>query len=303
MRISFASLLTGTLLWGATACDNRPLVVVEAAPLPADAAELYVSLSYRGHPARKPAPIRFNLSGQRLDEPATFGVRLESQTDGDLVVGAGVFDSGGCLSAFGSAIADRVSATPRLALTLGPAPVELLPHAERCQMPELTPLLLSISPARASTAGGERAVLRGWGFGTDNCSLVSINGTKVTDMVCRSLVELAATIPPSSKVGPAQVQVVNPSSSGDRQVISATLFSYYAESIRLGMPTAYPVDAGPVALVSGRIDRDQRPDLVVVSREVGTVTILINSGLGLFPSGFRTALPAGVRPTAVGLGD
>lgn len=303
MRRSFASLLTGTLLGGAAACDDRPLVVVEVAPLPAGAAELYVSLSYRGHPARKPAPIRFSLRGQRLDEPATFGIRLESQTDGDLVVGAGVFDGGGCLSAFGSGTADRVSATPRLALTLGPAPVEALPPAERCQMPELTPLLLSISPVRASTAGGERAVLRGWGFGTDTCSLVSINGARATDPVCRSLVELSATVPPSSRVGPALVQVVNPSSSGDRRVLSTTLFSYYAQSIHLGPPTAYPVDAGPVALVSGRIDRDQRPDLAVVSRDAGTVTILINGGAGAFPADFRTGLPAGVRPTAVGLGD
>jgi hypothetical protein len=281
-------------------CDDRRLVVVSVAPLPMAASEIYASLTYRSLPARKPAPIRFSLAGQDLTAPATFGVHLDPQTDGDLVVGAGVLDSGGCLTAFGSGTVDKVSVSSRLDVTLSLTPDESLTADERCTLPETTPLLLSISPPRASSAGGERVVLRGWGFGTDTCSRVSVNAVPATEVLCRSLVEISATVPASSVVGRVPLQVLN---LNNRRAVSTMLFSYYAENVRLGAAVSFPVAASPIALTAGLVDADARADLVVASRDSNSVSVFINDGLGTFPMGFQTSAPVGVHPSAVAIGD
>ena len=294
MRICLAALLV--------ACDARPLVVVSVAPLPSEAAELYASLSYRGKPALSPSPLRFDLTGADLSQPATFGVRLDANTDGDLVVGAGILDPAGCLLAFGSGATEKISKTPQLDVALGPASQDELTPELRCQAPETTPLLLGVTPPIASSTGGTRVVIRGWGFGTTSCPHVNINVVAATDILCPSLVELSATVPPSSQIGPVPLQVVN---ATGRYVTSARLFSYYAEQIRLGPPVSYPVGGAPSAMAAGLIDKNQSPDLVVSSRDSDLVTVLLNgnSGRGDFPSGFASALVAGVRPSAVALGD
>lgn len=296
---------TGMKLWLAAllvACDARPLVVVSVAPLPSDAAELLASLTYRGKPAQSPSPLRFDLTGVELSEPATFGIRLEANTDGALVVGAGVLDRAGCLLAFGSGATEKLSRTPQLDVALGPAPLAELTMETRCEAPETTPLLLSVTPPIASSAGGARVVLRGWGFGTTSCPRVNVNVVAATDILCPSLVELTATVPPSTRIGPVPLQVIN---ATGRYVTSPKLFSYYAEEIRLGPPVSYSVGGTPTALASGLIDKNQSPDLVVSSRDAGLVTVLLNgnSGRGDFPSGFTSTLSAGVRPSAVALGD
>lgn len=283
------------------ACDDRPLVVVSVAPLPKDAGRLTVSLTYRGQPARAPAPIDFDLAGQDLGEPVSFGVHLPARTDGDLVVGAGALDRGGCLRAFGSAVAEPISQVPKLDVPMFLAP-DSLAMQERCEQPESTPLLLSVTPRLASSRGGERVVLRGWGFVPDACSLVSINAEPATEVLCTSLVELSATVPSSrGTIGPVPVQVLN---RNGRRTVNFGLFSYYAETIRLAAaPMPYAVDAAPIALASGRIDSDLRPDLVVVSRDRGTATVLINDGQGSFVGSPPARVQAGVRPSAVALGD
>lgn len=296
---------TGMKLWLAAllvACDARPLVVVSVAPLPSDSAKLIASLTYRGKPAQSPSPIRFDLTGADVSEPATFGIRLDAHTDGDLVVGAGVLDGAGCLLAFGSGATEKISTTPQLNVNLGAAPLDELTMETRCQAPETTPLLLSVTPPIASSIGGARVTIRGWGFGTTSCPRININVVAATDILCPSLVELSATVPPSSQIGPVPVQVVN---ATGRYITSTSLFSYYAEEIRLGTPVSYPVGGAPSAMASGLIDKNQSPDLVVSSRDTGMVTVLLNgnSGQGDFPSGFMSTLPAGVRPSAVAIGD
>lgn len=285
-------------------CEDRPLVLVSVAPLPADAARLLVSLTYRSQPASAPVPINFDLDGQDLTTPATFGVRLPARTDGDLVVGAGVFDRDGCLSAFGSGATAAISQAPQIDVTLQHAPLDALTPAQRCEHPESTPLLLSVSPSLASSRGGDRVTVRGWGFTPAAvCPLVSINGETAPDVLCASLVELSATVPPShGALGPAAVQVLN---RNGRRAVDTALFSYYAENIRLGAAVAYAVGTSPSALAAGLIDGDLRPDLVVANRDGGTVTVLLNSGQGDFPtsSGFTATIPVGVSPSAVGIGD
>lgn len=285
-------------------CGDSPVVVVAVAPLPSDAARLLVSLAYRGQPARAPAPIAFDLADQDLFRPATFGVRLPARTDGDLVVGAGVFDRAGCLTAFGSGAAAAVSKQLQIDVTLKRASIDTLTPAERCEQPESTPLLLSVSPALASSRGGDRVTLGGWGFATTEvCPLVSINGESAPQVLCTSLVELSATVPPShGALGPVPVEVLN---RNGRRAVNARLFSYYAENIRLGGALSYSVGTSPSALAAGLIDGDLLPDLVVANRDDGTVTILLNSGQGDFPPGvdFTATVPVGVSPSAVAIGD
>lgn len=294
MRICLAALLV--------ACDARPLVVVSVAPLPPGAAELYASLSYRGKPALSPSPLRFDLTGADRSQPATFGIRLDANTDGNLVVGAGVLDAAGCLLAFGSGTTERISKTPQLDVALGPAALDELTPELRCQAPETTPFLLGATPPIASSSGGARVMIHGWGFSTTSCPRVNINVVAATDVLCPSLVELSATVPPSSHIGPVPLQVVN---ATGRYVTSVSLFSYYAERIRLGPPVSYPVAGAPSAMAAGYIDKNQSPDLVISSRDSDLVTVLLNgnSGRGDFPPGFVSTLAAGVRPSAVAIGD
>lgn len=293
-------------LWGAlggllAGCDDRPLALVSVSPLPQDAAQLYVSLTYRSRPARAPAPIQFDLSGHARDIPATFGVRLPDRTNGELVVGAGVLDRSGCLSAVGGGATRMVLQSPTVDVPLSLIVPDALTPSERCDQPQDTPLVLGVSPARVSSRGGQRVTLSGWGFDTDPCALVSINANPATEILCTSLVELTATVPPSGgTVGPVPVQVLN---RNGRRAVQSGLFSYFAADLRLGRSTTYPVGAAPSALAAGAIDGDTRPDLIVANRDDGTITVLVNSGQGDFPNPLRVTVPVGVRPRALALGD
>ena len=284
------------------ACEDKPTVIVSLAPLPADAAHLSVSLTYRGQMARAPAPIEFDLTGQDLAQPATFAVRMPPYTNGDLVIGAGVLDRGGCLSAFGTGTAASVKEGPQIDVALNRADATMLTEEERCQQPDSTPLLLSVSPALLSSRGGDLVTVRGWGFvDGSGCSAVSIGGQPGGSVSCPSLVELRFTAPQSQGVvGKVPLQVVN---RNGRKALSGGLLTYYAETIRFGGAVSYPVGNAPSAIAAGRIFGDARPDLAVTNRDDGTVTVLLNGGQGDFPAARSTTLPVGVRPSAVAIGD
>ncbi len=294
-----------------SACsDPRPLVLIDVGPLPAQPARLRVSLSYDGQPARLPSPILFDLRDHRAGDTASFGVHLPASTNGDLVIGAGVLDAGGCLAGLGTASAAPVLAQPRLSLALQPPPADVAQDA-RCSDPEKTPLLLRVTPSAVASRGDDaRLQLFGWGFvpaGSD-CPIVTIDGNTAPNVLCPSFAELSVDLPPGvGRVGRVPVRVLN--RTNGRASTRKDLFGYYAKDIVLSPASGGPVVLGsPLSgLSAGDLNRDGRADLVAISRSGSRIHVLIHDGTGdgsdAFPAVAQAQLAVGVRPSSAVIGD
>lgn len=303
-RLPWWSLPLALAAFGAASCDDRPRALITLAPVADDAKTLYVSVTYRGMPALKPAPISFDLSTRDRSRPASFGLYLPAMTDGDLSIGAGIIDSAKCLSAVGSGYTSLLSASSRLEIAMSPIPTDTFTTDERCSEPESKLLLIGAKPSMVSSKDREQVTLFGWwGVVRSQCPLVSINGVTLDgrDVSCQSVVELGAVVPTSSKLGPVPVAVR--AQNGTAVAMSSSLLSYYAGSIRFESGPSYAVGAGPTALAVGLIDGDGRPDLVVANRDGGTLSVLVTGGKTELQPALTTTLPAGPRPTAVGIAD
>ncbi|HEX2568117.1 MAG TPA: VCBS repeat-containing protein [Polyangia bacterium] len=60
-----------------------------------------------------------------------------------------------------------------------------------------------------------------------------------------------------------------------------------------------PLSARPAAIASGDLNGDDRPDLVIANPDQGTISVLLNDGLGAFPS--VADYPAGPVPLAIAI--
>jgi len=64
----------------------------------------------------------------------------------------------------------------------------------------------------------------------------------------------------------------------------------------------YPVDAEPVSIAAGKLNRDGKLDLVTANQFAGTLSILLGNGDGTFQP--QISIPSGgITPTSVAIGD
>jgi hypothetical protein len=69
-----------------------------------------------------------------------------------------------------------------------------------------------------------------------------------------------------------------------------------------GLPVEYPVDAEPVSIAAGKLNRDAKLDLVTANQFGGTLSILLGNGDGSFHPAI--SIPSGgITPTSVAIGD
>ncbi len=70
-----------------------------------------------------------------------------------------------------------------------------------------------------------------------------------------------------------------------------------------GLRTLYPTGAAPVDATVADLDGATGPDIAVANRDDGTLTLLLNTGSGLFGPGQTLVLPSGTRPAIISSGD
>lgn len=282
--------------------DPRPLVIIEAGPLPAGSQRLRASLTYDSQPAKTPSPLEFDLRAQAAGASVAFGVRLPAQTNADLIVSGGVLDGEGCLTALGVTRTERILDTPMLRLALQETPGSLSRDA-RCMEPDKTPLILEVRPRRSRSQGGARMFIRGWGFLANPCPQVLVGAAVVPSaaVICSSLSEISLPIPASGgRLGLVPISVTNKNS---RETTQGALFGYAATSLRLRPETSYPTLMEPGQLVVGLLDADPLPDVVVGNQSGSGWTVHGNTLGGTFPPARRSAVTFGGRAVGAVMGD
>jgi hypothetical protein len=157
------------------------------------------------------------------------------------------------------------------------------------------PLLASVSPARASTAGG--TILQVSGSNFVRGATVSVDGQPAVTIFV-SATELSATLSMRlGALGPVPVQVKNP----DGQTAAASnLFSYYASTVSFA-DNYFTVGALPYALAIADFNGDKLLDLAASDIQGSAVDVFLHDSLGGF--GSLMSFPASSNPYILTTGD
>lgn len=136
--------------------------------------------------------------------------------------------------------------------------------------------LLSATPPKGPSSGGEQILLKGRGFSPD--STVTIRGLAAPVVAAQSGQELVVTLPARpGALGPAPITVNNPDGS---TVTRADLFSYYLGNTAIQAPVSLLQGQQIIqSLVVLDADRDGRPDLITLERPEGTLSATTQSTL------------------------
>lgn len=159
------------------------------------------------------------------------------------------------------------------------------------------PTLTEVMPATGVLAGGEVVTVLGNNFATG--ATVMFGDKLGTNVQILSKTQIKVTVPAGLAIGPAVVVVKNPDG---KLATSGTLFSYIRVRVLLGddmNPTFLNVGMKPVAIASGDLDGDGRPDLVTANEGSADVTVLKNN------QNFTTPNPwaAAIGPTSIAIGE
>ncbi|MFO0578474.1 MAG: FG-GAP-like repeat-containing protein [Polyangia bacterium] len=204
-------------------CSRPPTVLITVEDVPPEARSLHVI------PAHMNLASLNDLEPFELPQPTpkntTFLLRLPEGLAGDVAVQVAAYQQAGakgCLLSVGD------NSLPELAGQDSSLRVPLKPVTDT-QCTGQRPLLLSASPTRGNTTGGETVTLTGWGFKPGGS--VSFNGTAAKSIMYKTASTLEVSTPARVGIGPAEIKVANKDGQSHAR---KDLFRFFTNDVDFG---------------------------------------------------------------------
>lgn len=285
-------------LFALATCSRGPTLLVTVENVPAMAQSLHVVAAHSDVGTQKILAAINDLEPFKLATPAaptsTFLLRLPGGFSGDINISVGAFagaDATGCLVANGNASQPMfVGRDETLRVPLDPF------TDANCSGKK--PMITGVSPALASTTGGEKVTITGWGFKPG--ASVTMGSKPATNITFKSASTLEVTTPSKAGFGLTSIKVVNTDMKEDSR---KDLFRFYAPSLSFtGFPFSNNSSYSGGGVVISRFDPTTLTDVAISLTSNNSVRVLFTIGTNVIASKQRD-YPVGNMPGPIVAAD
>lgn len=257
--LALVSVLVSVLAAG---CSRSPTLLVTVQGIPAAARSLQAMVVREGEPGTL-LPTQEELRPYDLPQPPgdpqSFVLRVPLEVDTVLTLSVAAFGmpgASGCVLRTGQAVH-----------TFQPSLLDDSVTVQLDQEPAAGPAagdsgcsgalrIFSASPATLHAAGGDKLIVRGWGFRPGSTLRL---GDKVLTPTYRSAAELEVTVPEASRIGLVPLVVTGP----DGAAASKSGLRYVVDQLSFTPVNPFPLSTNAIHQQIGDLDGDGRPDLAM----------------------------------------
>ncbi|MFO0573781.1 MAG: FG-GAP-like repeat-containing protein [Polyangia bacterium] len=246
-------------------CSRSPTLLVTVQGIPGAARSLQALVVREGEPGTL-LPTQEDLRPYDLPQPPgdpqSFVLRVPLEVDTVLTLSVAAFDlpgASGCVLRTGQAVHtfqpslldDSVTVQLDQEPAAGPAPSGSAGSGCSGAL-----RILSATPATLHAAGGDKLIVRGWGFRPGSTLKL---GDQVLTPTYRSAAELEVTVPEASRIGLVPLQVTGPDGATARY----SGLRYVVDQLSFMPVNPFPLTTNAIHQQIGDLDGDGRPDLAM----------------------------------------